>query len=379
MKIEAALKDAEMIKEVPGQVMSTIESEIDPETLEVIERLINDGGLDKQAELQQDDKPGITSRLLKGAIFGGAGAMPEDSPIRKPDSPWRYLAIPALAYGGFHLGHGLGRAFHKNFGSPAFYMKHPIIDDLLGRVNIPIPFSKYYASLSTPGILGAGAGALTAAGLLDYSNNHKEACMRKIAAGNVPAGLFEGGWDALKGMGKNFYQASKNYFSDKPSSTLSNFSKQIFEGVGSKGTFGLNNGIENLINTVKNNPYQAVGTGLGITGLGHMGYKAFMDKDDDRGFSKYIPGITLTGLGLATGSLGPALHGYFKGVPSASTPAESAVEKRVREAAEKSKAYIDKKNATQAALEKAQREKMIAEHKKNFAKNRAERLALGKK
>lgn len=41
MKIEAAMKGAEMIKEIPGQVMSTIQDEIDPETINIIERLLN--------------------------------------------------------------------------------------------------------------------------------------------------------------------------------------------------------------------------------------------------------------------------------------------------------------------------------------------------
>lgn len=46
MKVEAAMKGAEMIKEIPGQVMSTIQDEIDPETIDIIERLLSQGNDD---------------------------------------------------------------------------------------------------------------------------------------------------------------------------------------------------------------------------------------------------------------------------------------------------------------------------------------------
>ena len=47
MKVEAALKDAEMIKEIPAETMAVIDNEIDPETIEVIEKLLNSDGLVK--------------------------------------------------------------------------------------------------------------------------------------------------------------------------------------------------------------------------------------------------------------------------------------------------------------------------------------------
>lgn len=38
--VSAALKDAEMIKEIPAETMAVINSEIDPETVEIIEQLL---------------------------------------------------------------------------------------------------------------------------------------------------------------------------------------------------------------------------------------------------------------------------------------------------------------------------------------------------
>lgn len=40
--VKAALKDAEMIKEIPAETMAIIDNEIDPETIEVIERLLSE-------------------------------------------------------------------------------------------------------------------------------------------------------------------------------------------------------------------------------------------------------------------------------------------------------------------------------------------------
>ena len=49
MKVEAAMKGAEMVKEVPGHIMSTIQDEIDPETIAMIEQLLSNN---KTAEIK---------------------------------------------------------------------------------------------------------------------------------------------------------------------------------------------------------------------------------------------------------------------------------------------------------------------------------------
>lgn len=68
MKVEAAMKGAEMIKEVPGHIMSTIQDEIDPEIVAVIERLLG-AGQEKESSYKIAAIPGFHAgigKALKG-------------------------------------------------------------------------------------------------------------------------------------------------------------------------------------------------------------------------------------------------------------------------------------------------------------------------